>query len=660
VYLEGAAFNANSLYQKPEVMVADKNGAIWFNLLESTTGFGNSGLVKLKEDVWTEFNTGNSEIPGDKVNAIAFDSNNAWVGTDMGLAMFDGISSTGWTIYKTAQGLPADNVTALAVDSKDTVWIGFASGKIYKLKNGTIASVGEVTAQAINCLFADKNDNIWIGLNASTGAKKGIAKYNAGQILISDCPNSVTSFAQISNGTIYASSLNGIYSNASGNWVNDFPSGSFYKLSADKDDLVWVSSNDTIYCIGSGKLKVYSSLNSGVPATGNVVLTKAPVTEDSEGKKWFAYYKSANAALANFSEADEVLNVLSDTLINFCSGSEVALDAGDGFVSYYWNNGHTSQTIKSTSDSYYNVSVKDNKNCYYYDSIHTWMQVPFHDEELCVVTVNPEDSTNLIVWKRTDGKGTESFNIYKETGNANEYAFLANLPFSDLSVYVDEDSEPAKQSNRYKISVVDSCGNESDLSREHKTLHLTINLGIEGAFNLIWENYEGIDFSQYKIYRGLAPDNMEQIGVSPSNLTTYTDNPPPGTYYYQLGIVLPQVCAPANLLKASAGPYSEAVSNMEKKLKSSGTFVSLASTDGVSVYPTYFKESLTINTGSLVFKNVKTELANLSGNVLFEGFIEELAGQYKLIIPSLPDGVYIIRLSGDNLNYTSKLICKSN
>ena len=53
---------------------------------------------------WVVYNTSNSGLPSDTVNAIAIDGNgNKWIGTyDRGLAKFDG---TNWTVYDTSNSV---------------------------------------------------------------------------------------------------------------------------------------------------------------------------------------------------------------------------------------------------------------------------------------------------------------------------------------------------------------------------------------------------------------------------------------------------------------------------------------------------------------------------------------------------------------------------
>ena len=55
-----------------------------------------------------------------------------------------------------------------------------------------------------------------------------------------------------------------------------------------------------------------------------------------------------------------------------------------------------------------------------------------------------------------------------------EYFQIGTVDVANESVFVDEFSDVTQRPWRYKLSVVDDCGVESDLSDKHKTMHLTI------------------------------------------------------------------------------------------------------------------------------------------------------------------------------------------
>jgi hypothetical protein len=156
--------------------------------------------------------------------------------------------------------------------------------------------------------------------------------------------------------------------------------------------------------------------------------------------------------------------------------------------------------------------------------------------------------------------------------------------FDELSRYTDSVADPMLRSWRYRLSVVDYCGNESDLSDHHKTMHLTMNLGLEGDVNLIWDHYEGFPIDQYKIRRYDAATGWINLADMPANLTSRTDEDPPKenlTYYIEL--FHPTGCT-ATERKAST--LNSSRSNRITRLRSTvGGTEGLKDMAGLRIYP---------------------------------------------------------------------------
>ncbi len=125
-------------------------------------------------------------------------------------------------------------------------------------------------------------------------------------------------------------------------------------------------------------------------------------------------------------------------------------------------------------------------------------------------------------------------------------------------------SNPRIRADRYRITAVDSCGNESDPSPHHKTIHLTASKGTSNENNLIWNHYEGFPFNSYYLYRGTSPSNMAIFDTFPSTSNSMSDlNPPSGLVFYQISAVKLDTCYPTIIRGVtSSGPYSQAFSNL--------------------------------------------------------------------------------------------------
>ena len=159
---------------------------------------------------------------------------------------------------------------------------------------------------------------------------------------------------------------------------------------------------------------------------------------------------------------------------------------------------------------------------------------------ICKVSV--QDDRNVVFWSREHE--VEQYRIYREGAVAGDYELVATVPYSDPSVWTDEESRPSERRYSYKMTVVDAQGNESPFSEEHKTMHLTIGRGTAPRWNLTWPEYRGAELESYMIYRGTEENDLQLIGQLPAGgPMSYTDEAAPaGTVYYQVAAVMSSPC----------------------------------------------------------------------------------------------------------------------
>ena len=169
-------------------------------------------------------------------------------------------------------------------------------------------------------------------------------------------------------------------------------------------------------------------------------------------------------------------------------------------------------------------------------------------DSICLVTVDDSLGHNVVIFERRIQGAIDYYKIYAESSVANIYDSIGFLPADSVGIFEDTNSNPAIKSYSYKIATVDSCGNESEMSELHKTMHLSINQGAGTSWNLIWNHYEGIPVQTYKIWRADQSMNWVKIDSVGGLNTSYTDlNPPTSTLlFYQVEIVSPYICQPYN------------------------------------------------------------------------------------------------------------------
>ncbi len=233
--------------------------------------------------------------------------------------------------------------------------------------------------------------------------------------------------------------------------------------------------------------------------------------------------------------------------------------------SIIWEDGSTEKTLKNITYGTHSISITDALGILLQDTLYLprkelWELEP----EISLVTVSQETApANLIVWKKEPSDVLDFYTIYRETAIKDQYEAIDTVSYNETSIYVDESANSLQKSYRYKLTVTDACGFESELSNHHKTIHLQKNVGIGGEVNLSWDGYEGVEFSTYSIFR-VTTDTVEEIDKVTASSWTYTDlQPVEGTLSYYVGIVLPEVVdANDPLTKAESGPFSLAISNI--------------------------------------------------------------------------------------------------
>ncbi|MBN4051483.1 SprB repeat-containing protein, partial [bacterium AH-315-M05] len=177
-----------------------------------------------------------------------------------------------------------------------------------------------------------------------------------------------------------------------------------------------------------------------------------------------------------------VSNIKTDTICGEAYGlASASANGGTPPYTYVWSNGDTTAGVDSLVTGQYTVTVSDSNGCSTSDTVTITNDLPWQPVPICLITVDTTSTKNVIVWEKPITTGIDSFRILREL-TTNNYLHIGSVTYSDLSVYIDNDPgiNPNITSYRYKMSVIDTCGNESDTSDFHKTIHLGITIDING------------------------------------------------------------------------------------------------------------------------------------------------------------------------------------
>lgn len=232
-----------------------------------------------------------------------------------------------------------------------------------------------------------------------------------------------------------------------------------------------------------------------------------------------------------------------DGIITACQSSSATLSVDGNYTTFNWSTGATTPTISVTTPGYYWVSLTDANGCASMTEVSHLGISELIPETPAICMVGVENGHNLIVWEEIENTNVQNYRIYRENDQADVYELLATVPASQGNSYEDITADPTIRAWRYKVTAMDVCQGETPMSELHKTVHLTINQGIGNSWNLIWTHYEGMEFASYKLYRGSANNNLEEIATLPATLTSYTDfDNVNGALFYQIEVVMNGTC----------------------------------------------------------------------------------------------------------------------
>jgi hypothetical protein len=317
------------------------------------------------------------------------------------------------------------------------------------------------------------------------------------------------------------------------------------------------------------------------------------------------------------------------------------------YACFYWFQVHQLQCGFDCYDKSNNKSVRCVRN---YDLMEInskanyvfTITIPpvFQDEEICFVTVDTAVGKNKIIWKKTPNVGTESYKIYKETG-LNDYSLIGTVPYDLPSFLIDNSSQPESHGDKYKISVVDTCGYESDLSYFHKTINLTI--AVNGTtMGLNWDDY--VDESgvfvpgKFYIFRGSNIHNLTLYDSISASFHSYNDVNITTSYYYMIGTKKTTGC----IIDTS----STNVIFSNKKQNYSIGVNEMGYENYLNISPNPFNDYTTISINSSNQSKYSITIFDITGKVM-RTYKNMLIDKLKIEKGELKSGIYFIDIIGD-------------
>jgi hypothetical protein len=317
-----------------------------------------------------------------------------------------------------------------------------------------------------------------------------------------------------------------------------------------------------------------------------------------------------------------------------CDGTNILLNPNCNNVSsYLWSNGLSTSTITVDTTGNYWVRTINTNGCNGRDTVHiTTLEPP--TEEICFVEFDTATWKNNVHWSTNLTANIDSISIYKEI-SLNVWNKIGSKEAA-AGHFIDLNSYPQAQSYSYKISVIDSCNNESTKSASHTTITLLSAFdGGTDTYGFTWSAYLGLTPSDYNLYGIDGSGAVTQVGTVPGNQYFYNYlNPNPSFVKYFVGFLSPDCSAKTNVLVKSNWVQS-VFTGVQEQINSSL---------------------------SLTFQNNIIIISGVNNN--FEVSIYDILGQHfstekslkTIDISGLPSGVYIVNVLHDGKKITKKIV----
>ena len=318
-------------------------------------------------------------------------------------------------------------------------------------------------------------------------------------------------------------------------------------------------------------------------------------------------------------------------------------------------------TVSESGEYWVRVST-GNSVCENSDTIMVTIAEPFSQDHICMISTDEETGNNLVIWERTVDVGLLSYNVYRQSNVLGEYNLIGNVPADELSVFEDTEADPEVQQWVYKITAIDTCGNESDIAESPYHIPLFLQyVSSDKGVNLTWVPYEvqngNMNFVSYVIFRGSDSLKLENIGTLSSDLTVFRDTDPDALqnrYFYRIAGVRANACIPAFDKKAGSGPFVHSLSNLEdNKLKNSTGIDAGKGLLQPRVYPNPFIDNFTIELPNPeLYKRL--QILDLNGKIVYTSYdLNEAI--IRIERRNLKQGIYILEMQGKE-NYRQRIM----
>lgn len=318
-------------------------------------------LSQLSHEVWLTENG----LPQNSVHAIAQTTDGyIWIGTEEGLARFDGVKFTVFDKQNTPE-LKSNYIRTLLADRQGALWIGTAQGLV-RLLNGkfTLFTSNEgLPSETIQAVYEDRKGNLWVATATGLALFKsgGLTTFTTKERRIG---GSIQALFEDAEGALWIATPYGVGRIKDNNFTNytvrdGLGSNSVRAIQQDRDGRLWFGSLGGLTSFNGSRFTIYTT-RDGLPNDrivslhadrdgGLLIGTAGGLCRFADGR--FTGF-NAGEALAT----STILSLLEDREGNLWVGSEsggINLLKDTKFTTYTVRNGLSNDLVKSIYEDHH-------------------------------------------------------------------------------------------------------------------------------------------------------------------------------------------------------------------------------------------------------------------------------------------------------------------
>jgi PKD repeat protein len=340
---------------------------------------------------------------------------------------------------------------------------------------------------------------------------------------------------------------------------------------------------------------------------------------------------------------------------------------GTAPYNYLWNLSDTTQSVDSLAIGSYTVTVVDDNGCSASDNTTITTSVP--TPSICMVTVDEFSVNNEIYWDKTAYMNVDSFIVYRAISTG-DFRRIGAVDYNSFSMLTDtarsvglglSNGDPNAAAYQYKLQIRDECGNYSEKSLYHNTIHIDFN---ENTGTFSWQQPYKIEdavLSPVANYILICDttNNLNpwfQVGATAGDQSSVTD------VYFNDHKDHPDVVWRVKTdwtieCEATRAPINTTRSNIKKPSALIGVENIAKIENNISVYPNPANDNLTIELVAVSGVN-KVCIVNALGQLMYADTIQGLGTKVKKQIntSAYPKGIYSVVLENGKQRTVKKLV----